>query len=104
MNAPLIRALLSFYGYYSDNFKIECPTGSGNWMNLFEVAREIGNRLTRIFLRDSLADDQCTEGRRNSRPILTGRTTFCSTSTSTEITAQAWEQAIRPAGRLSSPN
>jgi hypothetical protein len=32
--------------------KIECPTGSGNSMNLFEVAREIANRLTRIFLRD----------------------------------------------------
>jgi hypothetical protein len=52
VNALLIRALLSFYGYYGDNFKIECPTGSGNWMNLFEVAREIGNRLIRIFLRD----------------------------------------------------
>jgi hypothetical protein len=35
-----------------DGFKIECPTGSGNLMNLFEVAREISNRLTRIFLRD----------------------------------------------------
>jgi hypothetical protein len=48
----LIRALLSFYLYYGDNFKIECPTGSGNQMNLFEVAKEIANRLTRIFLRD----------------------------------------------------
>jgi hypothetical protein len=52
VNALLIRALLSFYGYYGNNFKIECPTGSGNWMNLFEVAREITHRLTRIFLRD----------------------------------------------------
>jgi len=52
VNALLIRALLSFYGYYGDSFKIECPTGSGNRMNLFEVAREIANRLTRIFLRD----------------------------------------------------
>jgi hypothetical protein len=52
VNALLIRALLSFYLYYGDNFKIECPTGSGNAMNLFEVAREISNRLTRIFLRD----------------------------------------------------
>jgi hypothetical protein len=53
VNGLLIRALLSFYGYYGDSFKIECPTGSGNRMNLFEVAREITNRLTRIFLRDS---------------------------------------------------
>jgi hypothetical protein len=52
MNALLIRALLSFYLYYGDNFKIECPTGSGKMMNLFEVAREIANRLTQIFLRD----------------------------------------------------
>jgi hypothetical protein len=52
VNALLIRALLSFYLYYGDNFKIECPTGSGNLMNLFEVAKEIANRLTRIFLRD----------------------------------------------------
>jgi hypothetical protein len=52
VNALLIRALLSFYLYYGDNFKIECPTGSGNRMNLFEVAKEISNRLTRLFLRD----------------------------------------------------
>jgi hypothetical protein len=52
VNAILIRALLSFYLYYGDNFKIECPTGSGKLMNLFEVAREIANRLERIFLRD----------------------------------------------------
>jgi hypothetical protein len=52
VNALLIRALLSFYLYYGDSFKIECPTGSGNSMNLFEVSREIANRLTRIFLRD----------------------------------------------------
>jgi hypothetical protein len=52
VNVLLIRALLQYYLYYGDNFKIECPTGSGNSMNLFEVAREIANRLTRIFLRD----------------------------------------------------
>jgi len=52
VNALIIRALLHYFSYYGDNFKIECPTGSGNLMNLFEVAREIANRLTRIFLRD----------------------------------------------------
>ncbi len=52
VNAILIRALLSYYLYYGDNFKIECPTGSGKLMNLFEVAKEIANRLTRIFLQD----------------------------------------------------
>ena len=52
VNALIIRALLNFYLYYGDNFKVECPTGSGKMMNLFEVAKEIADRLTRIFLRD----------------------------------------------------
>ena len=52
VNALIIRALMHYYSYYGADFKIECPTGSGNLMNLFEVAREIANRLTRIFLRD----------------------------------------------------
>jgi hypothetical protein len=52
VNVILIRALLNFYEYYGDNFKIECPTGSGKMMNLFEVAKEISDRLTRLFLRD----------------------------------------------------
>jgi hypothetical protein len=52
VNILLIRALLQYYLYYGESFKIECPTGSGNSMNLFEVAREIANRLIRIFLRD----------------------------------------------------
>jgi hypothetical protein len=53
VNVLLIRALLSFYLYYGDNFRIECPTRSGNVMNLFGVAREIANRLIRIFQRDA---------------------------------------------------
>ena len=52
VNMILIRGLLNFFAYYGDNFKIECPTGSGKMMNLFEVAKEIADRLTRIFLRD----------------------------------------------------
>jgi hypothetical protein len=52
VNVLIIRALLNFYLYYGDNFKIECPTGSGKMMNLFEVSKEIADRLTRIFTRD----------------------------------------------------
>ncbi|HEY4745660.1 MAG TPA: glucosidase [Desulfuromonadaceae bacterium] len=52
VNALIIRALLQYYLYYGDNFTIECPTGSGNRMNLFGVAKEIADRLARIFLRD----------------------------------------------------
>jgi hypothetical protein len=53
LNMLIVRALLSFYGFYGDAFKVECPTGSGRMMNLFEVAREIATRLISIFLRDA---------------------------------------------------
>jgi hypothetical protein len=52
VNALIIRAMLTYYLYYGDNFKIECPTGSGKMMNLFQVAREISDRLIRTFTRD----------------------------------------------------
>jgi hypothetical protein len=52
VNTLIIRALLNFYLYYGDNFKIECPTGSGRLMNLFDVSKEIADRLGRIFTRD----------------------------------------------------
>ncbi|HKD20195.1 MAG TPA: glucosidase [Thermoanaerobaculia bacterium] len=66
VNVLLIRALLSFYLYYGDSFRVECPTGSGKSMNLFEVAREIAARLVRIFLRGA-------DGR---RPVFGGSETF----------------------------
>jgi hypothetical protein len=66
VNALIIRALLQYYLYYGDNFKIECPTGSGRMMNLFEVSKEIADRLTRIFLRDE----------RGRRPVYGGTEKF----------------------------
>jgi hypothetical protein len=53
VNMVLIRALLSFYAFYGDAFTVECPTGSGRMMSLFEVAKEIAGRLSGIFLRDA---------------------------------------------------
>jgi hypothetical protein len=52
VNILLIRALLNYYLYYGNNFTVECPTGSGRMMNLYEVSKEISDRLTKIFLRD----------------------------------------------------
>ena len=52
VNMLILRALLQYYMYYGDSFTIECPTGSGVQMNLYEVAKEIGSRLSRIFLKD----------------------------------------------------
>jgi hypothetical protein len=53
VNALIVRALLNLYLFYGDEFKVECPTGSGQHMNLFEVAHEIARRLAGTFLRDA---------------------------------------------------
>ncbi len=66
VNAILIRALLNYYLYYGDTFKIECPTGSGKLMNLFEVAKEIADRLGRIFI----------QGEDGRRPVYGGTEKF----------------------------
>ena len=52
VNNLLLRGLERLYLYYGDDFKVECPTGSGKLMNLIEVMQEIARRLMRIFLRD----------------------------------------------------
>ncbi|MFG6098101.1 glucosidase [Leptothoe sp. ISB3NOV94-8A] len=52
VNYLLIESLQKFHHYLGDDFKIECPTGSGHWMNLWEVAAELSQRLTCIFLPD----------------------------------------------------
>ena len=66
VNIVLIRALLQYYVYYGDSFKIECPTGSGKWMNLFEVSKDLAGRLSAIFLRNE-------QGR---RPVYGGAEKF----------------------------
>ncbi len=51
VNVLIIRALLQYYAYYGDDFTVECPTGSGRRMNLYQVAEEIARRLANIFVR-----------------------------------------------------
>jgi hypothetical protein len=53
LNYLLIESLQKFQHYLGEDFKVECPTGSGQMMTLWEVAGEISKRLSRIFLRDS---------------------------------------------------
>jgi hypothetical protein len=52
-NLLIVRALVLLYEYFGDDFQIECPTGSGKQMNLLEVARQLGDRLASIFVRDA---------------------------------------------------
>ncbi len=51
VNYLIIESLQKFHHYLGDDFKVECPTGSGKFMNLEEVADELSRRLSRIFLR-----------------------------------------------------
>jgi hypothetical protein len=52
VNLLLVRALLQYYTFYGDALRVECPTGSGHEMTLFEVAQDLSRRLSAIFLRD----------------------------------------------------
>jgi hypothetical protein len=66
VNALIIRALLQYYAYYGDSLKVECPTGSGNLMNLYQVAENIGQRLSSIFLKNE----------KGERPVYGGSRKF----------------------------
>ncbi|MCB0171306.1 MAG: glucosidase, partial [Anaerolineae bacterium] len=66
INYLIIESLQKLYHYYGDELKVECPTGSGQMMTLDEVAAELSQRLTRLFLR---APD-------GQRPIYGGQTLF----------------------------
>jgi hypothetical protein len=66
INFLLIRALIQHYRYYGDSLTVECPTGSGTMMTLFEVAEELSRRLASTFLRDA-------DGR---RPVYGGMRLF----------------------------
>jgi hypothetical protein len=62
----LIESLQKFHYYFGDDFKVECPTGSGNYMNLWDVAAEISRRLNHIFL----------PGPDGRRPVHGGQTRY----------------------------
>ena len=66
VNALIVRALLQYYAYYGNDFTVECPTGSGRQMNLYQIAEEITRRLASIFLKNK-------DGR---RPVYGGTAKF----------------------------
>ena len=66
VNALIVRALLNMYLYHGDEFTVECPTGSGRYMTLYQVAEEISNRLSSIFLRNE----------QGQRPVFGGAARF----------------------------
>jgi hypothetical protein len=52
LNFLIIESLQKFHHYYGDDFKVECPTGSGRFLTIEQVSEELARRLSRIFLRD----------------------------------------------------
>jgi hypothetical protein len=66
VNALIIRGLLNMFPFYGPDFKVECPTGSGKYLTLYEVAQEIGRRTATIFLRDD----------KGQRPVYGGTKKF----------------------------
>ncbi|MFN6571497.1 MGH1-like glycoside hydrolase domain-containing protein [Dendronalium sp. ChiSLP03b] len=66
VNFLLIESLQKFHYYLGDDFKVECPTGSGQMMTLWEVASELSQRLTKIFLQNSSGQ----------RPVYGGKQKF----------------------------
>jgi hypothetical protein len=59
LNFLLIEALERYHHFYGDSLKVECPTGSGNWVTLDTVAWEIAARMTRLFLPDERGKRPC---------------------------------------------
>ncbi len=67
INYLLIESLQQFHHYYGDDFKVECPTGSGQFMHLKEVANELSNRLIKIWLRDEKGE--CAFARASGKSV-----------------------------------
>jgi hypothetical protein len=59
VNYLIVESLQKFHHYYGDDFRVECPTGSGRYITLLEVADELGRRLSRLFLRDETGRRPC---------------------------------------------
>jgi len=88
VNTLIIRALLNLYGFYGDDFKVQCPTGSGRYLTLFEVAQELSRRLAGTFLREpstrstgsgqarSASSGQAGSGQAGRRPVYGGTAKF----------------------------
>jgi hypothetical protein len=62
VNYLLIEALRRYHHFYGETLRVECPTGSGRWMTMGEVADEISRRLVRIFLPDGRKGRPCNGG------------------------------------------
>ena len=114
INYLLIESLQQFHHYYGDDFRVECPTGSGQFMHLKEVANELSNRLIKLFLRDENGEYPFARGSGNVVAATDGRgpeqsqstavsdrgstTRIFSTNTSMATPVQVSARPIKPVG------
>jgi hypothetical protein len=103
VNGLIIRALLQYYAYYGDAFTIECPTGSGHFMTLYQVAEKFpGGSPPSSFATRTAADPFMVRSG-SSRRIRTGVIACCSTNIFMATTGRVLARIIRPVGPASSP-
>ena len=100
LNLLLLRGLLQLYSYYGDDFRIECPTGSGRFMTLFEVSTFLGQRLVRIFRAGpDGAGGPCSAATRVSMATRTGAISSYSMRVFMATAAPESARVTRQAGR-----
>ena len=87
VNYLIIESLQKFHHYFGDDLKVEFPTGSGNLLNLWQVAGELSHRLSKIFLTDKNGKRPAFGESKNFKPTNTGAILFCFTNISTATRA-----------------
>ena len=98
INYLLIDALRRFHGYYGDEFLVECPTGSGTYMTLLQVADFLANRVIALFRRGSAGRRLSTGARSSCSKTNAGATSCCFTSTFMPRPVRVWAPVTRRAG------
>jgi len=98
VNVLIIRALLNLYHFYGNDFKVQCPTGSGHYMTLFEVAQELSRRLAGTSARCQWTPASIRRHRKVPGGSALARSDPFSTNTFMATTARGSAQAIRPDG------
>ena len=96
LNYLLVSALERYHRFFGDELTVEYPTGSGNQLTLDAIGQDLEGRLISIFLVGPDGRRPASAGSSGSRAIPRGRTTWCSTSTSTATTVLGWGRPTRP--------
>ena len=98
VNYLLVEALERYHHFYGDSMQVECPTRSGQFLNLQQVVRELATRLARIFRADEHGRRVCHGSDERFAADPHWRDLLLFTNIFTATPAEGWEPAIRRAG------